>query len=117
MDDYAAVLYTATVYVYRVPPRTSAAGCRAAEWGDMEKHLWQGRLRIIEHSEMCNIRLEDADSGDLFAESPYDVSGRAVEATLDSSRCFVLRVEADAPGGGRRKAYIGIAVRVLLTVP
>ncbi|WFD34082.1 hypothetical protein MCUN1_000914 [Malassezia cuniculi] len=112
MDDYSAVLYTAKeVYVYRVPPRTSTAGCRAAEWGDMEKYMWKGRLRIIERSEECEIRLEDSDSGQLFAASPYDVKGLSVEATLDSSRCFVLRVESDAPDGSRRKAYIGIAFR------
>ena len=112
MDDSAAGLYSAReVYVYRIPPRTSVGGCRAADWGDMEKHLWKGRMRVMERSESCEIRLEDADSGELFASSPYDVSGRAVEATLDSSRCFVLRVEADTPSGERRKAYIGIAVR------
>lgn len=112
MDDYTAVLYTAReVYVYRIPPRTSTSGCRAADWGDMEKYLWKGRLRIIEHSDSCEIRLEDGDTGELFAASLYDVSGHAVEATLDSSRCFILRVEADAPDGSRRKAYIGISFR------
>jgi len=52
-----------TCHVYRVPPRTSAAGYRAAEWGDTSKPLWTGRLRVLEHADSCEIRLEDASSG------------------------------------------------------
>ena len=52
-----------TCHVYRVPPRTSAAGYRAAEWGDTSKPLWTGRLRVLEHADLCEIRLEDASSG------------------------------------------------------
>lgn len=38
MDDaYESVLYLAReCFVYKVPPRSSAAGYKAAEWGDME---------------------------------------------------------------------------------
>jgi hypothetical protein len=51
--------------------RTSSAGYKAAEWGDMEAFLWKGRLRILErgsendpsNSTKCFIRLEDADTG------------------------------------------------------
>ena len=80
----------------------------------MEAFLWKGRLRILEtssaSSSSCSIRLEDKDSGELFAECPYDVTGTSVEPVLDSSRYFVLRVESEAPGGGggKKKAYIGM---------
>lgn len=51
-------------------------------------------------------------AGDLFAACPYDVSGTSVEPVLDSSRCFVLRVESDGPDeASKRKAYIGLGVR------
>ena len=63
-NEYASVIFVAReCYVYRIPPRTSAGGYRAAEWGDMEKYLWKGRLRIVEHTDSCEIRLEDAESG------------------------------------------------------
>lgn len=48
-----------------------------------------------------------SDAGELFASCPYDVTGKSVEATLDSSRCFVVRVESE----DGRHAYIGIGVR------
>lgn len=53
-----------------------------------------------------------ANAGELFAASPYDVSGKSVEPVLDSSRYFVLRVESDGPTPDqRRTAYIGVGVR------
>ncbi|WFD22626.1 hypothetical protein MEQU1_001300 [Malassezia equina] len=100
-----STLYSVRVCnVYRVPPRATAAGYRAAEWGNMSQPLWSGRLRVVEHAETCEIRLEDGTTGELFASCPYDVSGKSVEATLDSSRCFVVRVESD----DGRHAFIGI---------
>ena len=78
----------------------------------MEAFLWKGRLRIMEtsNSDTCSIRLEDGDSGELFAECPYDVTGTSVEPVLDSSRYFVLRVESQGPDGKKKKAYIGMGV-------
>jgi len=60
-------------------------------------------MRIVETSKDCAIRLEDATTGEVFAQAPYDSTGTSVEAVLDSSRYFVLRVE-DAG----KKAYIGV---------
>lgn len=48
---------TAHAAVYRVPPRTSAAGYKAAEW-DVEQFLWKGRLRVVEVGSRCDIKLE-----------------------------------------------------------
>ncbi|KAF8315170.1 adaptin ear-binding coat-associated protein 1 NECAP-1 [Clavulina sp. PMI_390] len=79
------------------------SGYKAQEWGDLAEPLWKGRMRIIETSKSCAIRLEDPNSGEFFAQAPYDVTGTSVESTLDSSRYFVLRVEDNG-----RKAYIGI---------
>lgn len=49
-------------------------------------------------------------TGDLFASAPYDVSGSSVEAVLDSSRYFVLRVESPDPNNSskKRRAYLGM---------
>ncbi|KAG8954184.1 hypothetical protein FRC04_000405 [Tulasnella sp. 424] len=101
-EGIESILYMCReVMVYRVPPRKSNAGYRAEEWGDLSAYLWKGRMRIIESSDKCNVRLEDPTT--VFAQSPYDVSGTSVEPVLDSSRYFVLRVEDSG-----RKAYIGI---------
>ncbi|KIS66968.1 uncharacterized protein UMAG_05748 [Mycosarcoma maydis] len=111
MSGYETVLFVAReCFVYRVPPRSSTAGYKAAEWGDMEAFLWKGRLRIMERSDAttCSIRLEDADSGELFAECPYDITGTSVEPVLDSSRYFVLRVESQTSDAKKKKAYIGM---------
>ncbi|KAF9520001.1 hypothetical protein BS47DRAFT_918793 [Hydnum rufescens UP504] len=104
MDDFESVLFVARdISVYPVPPRTSIAGYKAEEWGDLTKFIWKGRMRIIETSKSCSIRLEDATTGEVFAEAPYDHTGTSVEAVLDSSRYFVLRVEAEG-----KRAYIGV---------
>ncbi|KWU45653.1 adaptin ear-binding coat-associated protein 1 NECAP-1 [Rhodotorula sp. JG-1b] len=114
MDDYESVLFVSRdVYVYQIPPRTSNAGYRAAEWGEMSEPMWRGRLRVIEKgSEIptsCFINLEDANTGELFAQSPYKPTkanpNGGCEAVLDSSRYFVLTV-VDATSG--QKAYVGM---------
>ncbi|BGO88870.1 hypothetical protein NBRC10512_002226 [Rhodotorula toruloides] len=114
MEDYESALFISRdVYVYQIPPRTSNAGYRAAEWGEMTEPMWRGRLRVIEKgSEVptkCFINLEDKDSGELFAQAPYKPTKQnpngGCEAVLDSSRYFVLTV-IDAGSG--QKAYIGM---------
>ncbi|TXT15560.1 hypothetical protein VHUM_00063 [Vanrija humicola] len=103
-DDIESILFIAReVMVYRVPPRTSASGYKAADW-NVEEFLWKGRLRVIEVGSRCDIRLEDATTGELFAQTVYSSPWTQVEPVLDSSRYFVLRVEGD---GGKR-AYIGM---------
>jgi len=113
-EEYETVLYVAReCFVYKIPPRSSTAGYRAAEWGDMEAFLWKGRLRIIEQGQKCSIRLEDGNSGELFALCPYDITGQSVESVLDSSRYFVLRVESEeatssSDTGKKKRAFIGM---------
>ncbi|KAF8605446.1 adaptin ear-binding coat-associated protein 1 NECAP-1 [Ceratobasidium sp. AG-I] len=103
-DDIESILFMCRdVMVYKIPPRQSNAGYRATEWGDLSAFLWKGRMRIIEKGITCSIRLEDPNTGEVFAQAPYDVTGMAVEAVLDSSRYFVLRAEDQG-----KKAYIGI---------
>ncbi|RUS17387.1 adaptin ear-binding coat-associated protein 1 [Endogone sp. FLAS-F59071] len=103
-DDYESVLLVIReCYVYRIPPRQSSRGYRAADWGDMEAFLWKGRLRIISKGDKCFIKLEDSGTGDLFALCPYDPTNNSVESVLDSSRYFVLKVEDHG-----RHAFIGM---------
>ncbi|KAH7343297.1 adaptin ear-binding coat-associated protein 1 NECAP-1 [Rhizoctonia solani] len=103
-DDIESILFICReVMVFKVPARQSNAGYRAAEWGDLGSPLWKGRMRIIERNSGCSILLEDLQTGEVFAQAPYDVTGLSVEAVLDSSRYFVLRAEDQG-----RKAYIGL---------
>ncbi|KAF8517583.1 adaptin ear-binding coat-associated protein 1 [Hysterangium stoloniferum] len=105
-DEIESILYIAReISVFKVPPLSSNEGYRAAEWGDLGQPLWKGRMRIVETSKGVTIRLEDAQTGEGFALAPYDALKPSVEAVLDSSRYFVLRVEDAASG---KKAYIGI---------
>jgi hypothetical protein len=104
VEDIESVLYIAReVSVHKIPPRKANEGYRANDWGDLGSPLWKGRLRITENSKGAALRLEDPQTGDLFARAEYDPERPSVEAVLDSSRYFVIRVE-DA---GRR-AYIGL---------
>lgn len=41
--------------------------------------------------------------GEIFAVCPYEIQGNSVEAVLDSSRYFVLKIESDG-----RHAFIGM---------
>lgn len=43
--------------VYKVPPRTSNEGFKAASWND-QGMLWKGRIRVLEIGDRCEIRLE-----------------------------------------------------------
>ncbi|KAJ6618862.1 adaptin ear-binding coat-associated protein 1 NECAP-1 [Mycena sp. CBHHK59/15] len=103
-DEIESILYIGReVSVYKIPPLKANEGHRAAEWGDLSAPLWKGRLRIIEKSAGATLLFEDGSTGELFAKADYDVARPCVEAVLDSSRYFVVRVE-DAG----KKAYIGM---------
>ncbi|NXN96511.1 NECP2 protein, partial [Rhinopomastus cyanomelas] len=92
------------VLVYRLPPRASNRGYRAAEW-QLDQPAWSGRMRITAKGKMAFIKLEDKTSGELFAQAPVEqFPSVAVESVTDSSRYFVVRIE---DGNGRR-AFIGV---------
>ncbi|KAF8651455.1 hypothetical protein AX16_004754 [Volvariella volvacea WC 439] len=103
-EDIESILYIAReISVHKIPPLKANEGHRAAEWGDLAAPLWKGRLRIVQKSQGVSILFEDNQTGELFAQTPYDPARPSVEAVLDSSRYFVVRIE-DAG----RKAYIGL---------
>jgi len=89
------------VYVFPVPPRTSSAGYRAAEW--TKTAIWSGRLRVVSSNGKCTILLEHVDKDGLFAACPIE-NKQTVEPVSDSSRYFVLRI-SDGKG---RHAFIGL---------
>jgi hypothetical protein len=103
MDMERTLLVKNEVFVFNIPPRTSAKGYRAANW-KLDAPDWTGRLRCIEKGGQCEIRLEDKSSGQLFAACPVEAyPGVAVEPVTDSSRYFVICVQDSG-----RKAFIGI---------
>ncbi|KAL9243763.1 hypothetical protein vseg_017613 [Gypsophila vaccaria] len=97
-------------YVYIIPPRKTAASYRADEW-DVNKWAWEGALKVISKGEECIIKLEDKSTGELYARA-FLRKGEPhpVEAVIDSSRYFVLRIEENI-GGRLRHAFIGIGFR------
>jgi len=104
-DDYERILGVKNeVFVYKIPPRQSSRGYRAADW-KLDQPDWTGRLRIVVLNNKCILKFEDRTSGDLFAEAPIDqYPGPSVEAVSDSSRYFVIKI-VDVSG---RHAFIGI---------
>lgn len=97
-------------YVYLIPPRKSAASYRADEW-NVNKWAWEGTLKVISKGEECIIKLEDKETGELYARAFLrDGEPHPVEAVIDSSRYFVLRIEENI-GGRLRHAFIGIGFR------
>ena len=110
------VLFIASaVHIYNIPPLTSNKGYTASQWttDDNKRQIFTARLRIIEtaiplpdgsgESLSSDILLEDPSTGELFAKAPY-TDARAVEAAVDSSRFFAVRVVGD----GGMKATLGI---------
>jgi len=101
IDEYEqTLLVVKESFVYKIPPRSTSAGYRAAEW-DLSSPMWTGRMVVLAKGEKCTIRLEDPNTGELFATCP--VTDTAVEPVSDSSRYFVVRIQ-DAG----RHAFIGL---------
>ncbi|KAK9040324.1 hypothetical protein V6N11_015494 [Hibiscus sabdariffa] len=80
-------------YVYLIPPRKTAGSYRADEW-NVNKWVWEGILKVISKGEECIIRLEDKNTGELYARAFLrNGEPHPVESVIDSSRYFVLRIE------------------------
>ncbi|KDR21002.1 NECAP-like protein, partial [Zootermopsis nevadensis] len=105
METYESVLLVKSeVFVFKIPPRTTNRGYRAADW-NLNEPQWTGRLRLVAKGKDCVLKLEDKNTGELFAKCPIDqYPGIAIEAVTDSSRYFVLRIQDDSG----RSAFIGV---------
>lgn len=104
--DYERVLLIKpTVYVYKIPPLTSASrGFRAGDW-NLAQPDWTGRLRLVSKGENLFLRIEDGNTGDLYCQAPVLIyPGPQVQPVTDSRRYFVIRVVSDTG----RSALIGI---------
>ncbi|PKI66756.1 uncharacterized protein At1g03900 [Punica granatum] len=99
------LLVVREVSVFKIPPRPTSGGYKCGEWLQSDK-IWSGRLRVVSCKDRCEIRLEDPNSGELFAACFVYPGQRenAVETVLDSSRYFVLKIE----DGRGKHAFIGL---------
>lgn len=53
-------------------------------------------MRLVAKGNECIMKLEDKNSGELFAKCPIEqYPGIAIEAVTDSSRYFVVRIQDD----------------------
>jgi len=103
MDYESTLLTKPECLVYRLPPRTTVRGYRAADWG-LDKPAWTGRMRVIAKGKHVSIKLEDKNNGQLFAEAPItEFPTKSIEPVSDSSRYFVLKIENQG-----RTAFIGV---------
>ncbi|XP_003485496.1 NECAP-like protein CG9132 isoform X1 [Bombus impatiens] len=105
MDTYESVLLVKSeVFVFKIPPRSTNRGYRAADW-NLQEPTWTGRMRLVSQGDSITIKLEDKVTGELFAKCPIEqYPGIAVEPVTDSSRYFVLRIQDD----NGRSAFIGV---------
>ncbi|CAB0031321.1 unnamed protein product [Trichogramma brassicae] len=104
-ETYESVLLVKSeVFVFKIPPRSTNRGYRAADW-NLQEPSWTGRMRLVTNGDAVSIKLEDKASGALFAKCPIEqYPGIAVEPVTDSSRYFVLRIQDD----NGRSAFIGV---------
>ncbi|XP_066587124.1 NECAP-like protein CG9132 [Prorops nasuta] len=105
METYESVLLVKSeVFVFKIPPRSTNRGYRAADW-NLQEPSWTGRMRLVSQGDSIAIKLEDKVTGELFAKCPIEqYPGIAVEPVTDSSRYFVLRIQND----NGRSAFIGV---------
>lgn len=96
--------------MYQIPPSSTHQGHRADSW-NVDKWLRAVKVKVTSRGQKGTIKLEDKDSGELFAECPLPNDApvaTAVEPVIDSSRYFVLRVVDETTG---RHAFLGLGFR------
>lgn len=104
MEYESVLIIKPEVFIYKIPPRASNRGYRAADW-NLGEPTWTGRMRLVSKGTAVNLKLEDKTTGALFANCPIDTyPGVAIEAVSDSSRYFVIRVQDD----NGRSAFLGL---------
>lgn len=109
MSDDEGTEHTITIikkaFAFKIPKRSSSKGYRAADWD--KEPVWKGQLRVVEKNGKAAVLLEHVDKEGIFAACPINNDPNkpaSVEATTDSSRYFVLRLE----DGKGNHAYIGL---------
>ncbi|TMS33874.1 hypothetical protein L596_001563 [Steinernema carpocapsae] len=105
MDDYERVLLVKPeIFVFRIPPLNDTKGYKAADW-KLDAPDWTGRMRLVSVSDKLELRLEDRNSGALYAKAPIDkYPSVCLEPVTDSSRYFVIRLRND----NGQTAFVGI---------
>lgn len=111
-------------FVYKVTPLKTASGHRAEDW-NLANPLFTGFLRVIGHSEKLKIiiyayrdpttLLASDENLVKFGECPVEVPPHGdittfVDAVIDSSRYYVLRIKDPNPGS-LRSTLLGIGFR------
>ena len=56
MDYESTLLTKPECLVYRLPPRTTVRGYRAADWG-LDKPAWTGRMRVTAKGKAVSIKV------------------------------------------------------------
>jgi len=105
MEYESVLIVKPEVFVYKIPPKANLSrGYRAADW-NLGEPTWTGRMRLVAKGTSVVLKLEDKTSGALFANCPIETyPGVSIEAVLDSSRYFVIRVQDD----NGRSAFLGL---------
>ncbi|KAG8477183.1 hypothetical protein CXB51_030962 [Gossypium anomalum] len=97
-------------YVYLIPPRKTAASYRADEW-NVNKWAWEGTLKVISKGEECIIRLEDKNTGELYARAFLrDEEPHPVESVIDSNILFFGLRRILHPKERRNSFYVILAL-------
>jgi len=96
MDLYERILLVKhEVFMFRIPPLGISKGHKAAEW-NLDAPDWTGRLKLVSIGEKVELRLEDKNTGSLYAKAPISEPNSVdFEAVTDSSRYFVIRLQND----------------------